>query len=89
MLAVGVLERDSVTRSPLFAWRYPDIEIADEKVILARSGLERDDVGTMFTFSKFSTHWFYIWTIAKPALEKIEVQRELSFFVLALYSNGG
>lgn len=67
MLAVAVLERDVLTGTALFAWRYPDLSLADEAVIVARSGLERDAVATQFSFSRFASHWFYIWTIAKPA----------------------
>jgi hypothetical protein len=63
MESVLVVERDN-NSDVLVTWRYPNVDPADERVVVARSGLE---VGvpeqSSFNFSKFRSRYFYSWVI--------------------------
>ncbi len=63
MESVLIVERDD-NGDALVSWRYPNVDVADEKVVIARSGLESGvpDASSFF-FSKFRARFFYSWVI--------------------------
>ena len=63
MESVLVVERDD-NGDVLVSWRYPNVDTADEKVVIARSGLEQGlPEASSFSFSKFRARYFYSWVI--------------------------
>jgi len=75
MESIAILEKDD-NGDVLVAWRYPNVDVLDEKVLIARSGLRKDTVKQQFSFSKFKSRWFYVWTILtseRPRLEAFAI----------------
>ena len=61
-----ILERDD-NADVLVTFRYPNVSVEDEQVLIARSLLEGEELpDTFFSFSKFRGRWYYSWTIATP-----------------------
>jgi len=63
MESVVILERDN-NGDVLVSWRYPNLDVLDEKVISSRSGLEAGvPEQSSFSFSRFRSRYFYSWVI--------------------------
>ncbi len=62
-----ILERDN-HGDVLVAWRYPNVDPLDEKVICSRSFLESGVPSqSSFSFSRFRSRYFYSWVIVPGA----------------------
>jgi hypothetical protein len=61
--SVLIVERDD-NGDVLVSWRYPNVDPADEKVVIARSGLEHGmPEASSFFFSCFRARYYYSWVI--------------------------
>ncbi len=62
-----IVERDD-NGDVLVSWRYPNVDPADERVVIARSGLEAGTPdSSSFFFSKSRSRFLYSWVIVPGA----------------------
>jgi len=58
---VAIIEKDT-NSDVIVSWSYPILEAGTDKILIAKSCLQEDNVSTSFLFSKYKENWIYIYT---------------------------